>query len=120
MSSNEEHLQQIENKAGLISNYSGWDVCEHPEKEHMAFDLADKDVPWLLQQYRDLQHENEQQLERIRELGYKREAAVKALGWALDKIGHEALVSEGNKGEWACRVLAVLKGQRQNDSQGGI
>jgi hypothetical protein len=108
---NQERVQRIEHEAGLLSKYSGWKNREHPEKEYMAYGLVKDDVPWLIEKLRDMHEENEGQLDRIRELGHKREIAVKALEWALDEISETDLAyAEDQKGEWACRVLATLKG----------
>jgi hypothetical protein len=107
---NQERLARIEHEAGLLSKYSGWETCEHPEKERMAYGLVDSEIPWLMEKLRALHEENERQLERIRQLGFMREEAVKALEWALDEIGEDRLAhAEDQKGEWACRVLATLK-----------
>lgn len=109
---NHERIARIEHEAGLLANYSGWEIREHPEKEHMAYGLVSEEIPWLIGKMRGLHEENERQLEKIQELGYKREEAVKALQWALDEIGEVRLEhAEDQKGEWACRVLATLKGR---------
>lgn len=109
---NHERIARIEHEASLLSKYSGWETCEHPEKEHMAYGLVESEIPWLLEKLRALHEENERQLERIRELGFMREEGVKALEWALDEIGDTDLIyAEDQKGEWALRVLATLKGR---------
>lgn len=105
-------IEEIRYKASLLANHSGWERTEHPEKEHMAFDVVSNDVPWLLEEIRRLEYVEKRHMDRIRELGHKREEAVKALEWALDEIGETDLTyAEDRKGEWACRVLATLKGQ---------
>lgn len=109
---NQERLAKIEHEADLISNYSGWEVCGHPEKEHMAYGLIAEDIPWLVELVQLLHEENERQLDRIRELGYKREVAVRTLEWALGEIGASGLeLADDRNGEWALRVLATLKGR---------
>jgi len=108
----QERLARIEHDAELLASYSGWDTIERPRKYRMAYTLVDAEIPWLIGKLRALHEENERQLQRIRELGYKREEAVKALQWALDQLGEAELeLAEDRKGEWALRVLATLKGR---------
>lgn len=67
-----ERMARIEHEAKLLTDYSGWEVCEHPEKKRMAYNLVSNGVPWLLARLREVQEENE----RLNALVYRYENAV--------------------------------------------